>query len=228
MPEQLSPEDKARSPAESKANPLAGGWWQTLPGLLTATAGILTAVSGLLVVLHQLGFVGNQDRTAAATTAPPPQAAVTNDANKSAVSPPASGPGLTANPGSADAQYSISLPAGAELEFRNHRGEGSYKILAAQAQAASTGKLIFKFTIRLTNNGPSDVGFGSDSFRLLLDGVPAAPVSHLNAAVNAGSAKDDVVAFEGADTVNNLVLRVLVGDKDETSDIPLALRKNAK
>ncbi|MES1998189.1 MAG: hypothetical protein V4446_02640 [Pseudomonadota bacterium] len=33
--------------------PKSSSWWQTLPGILTATAGIITAVSGLLVVLYQ-------------------------------------------------------------------------------------------------------------------------------------------------------------------------------
>ena len=33
--------------------PRSSSWWQTLPGILTATAGIITAISGLLVVLYQ-------------------------------------------------------------------------------------------------------------------------------------------------------------------------------
>ena len=33
--------------------PKSSSWWQTLPGILTATAGIITAISGLLVVLYQ-------------------------------------------------------------------------------------------------------------------------------------------------------------------------------
>lgn len=32
------------------------GWWQTVPGILTATAGIITAVTGLVVALNQIGF----------------------------------------------------------------------------------------------------------------------------------------------------------------------------
>jgi hypothetical protein len=33
----------------------AQGWWQTVPGILTATAGIITAIAGLIVALHQAG-----------------------------------------------------------------------------------------------------------------------------------------------------------------------------
>ena len=31
-------------------------WWQTLPGILTATAGIITAIAGLVIALYQAGF----------------------------------------------------------------------------------------------------------------------------------------------------------------------------
>lgn len=34
------------------------GFWQTLPGVLTAFAGLLTAVGGLIAVLMQLGMIG--------------------------------------------------------------------------------------------------------------------------------------------------------------------------
>jgi hypothetical protein len=35
--------------------PKSKGWWQTVPGILTAIAGIITAMTGLLVALHQIG-----------------------------------------------------------------------------------------------------------------------------------------------------------------------------
>lgn len=33
--------------------PKEKSWWQTVPGVLTATAGIITAVTGLIVALNQ-------------------------------------------------------------------------------------------------------------------------------------------------------------------------------
>ena len=43
--------------------PQSGGWWRTLPGMLTATAGIITAVAGLIVALHQAGvFDGEKQK----------------------------------------------------------------------------------------------------------------------------------------------------------------------
>src|SRR5919109_4241977 len=35
--------------------PKPQSWWQTLPGILTATAAFITAITGLLVALHQAG-----------------------------------------------------------------------------------------------------------------------------------------------------------------------------
>lgn len=31
-------------------------WWQTAPGLLSATAGLITAATGMIVALHQVGY----------------------------------------------------------------------------------------------------------------------------------------------------------------------------
>lgn len=38
------------------------GWWQTVPGVLTATAGIITAVTGLLVALSSSGIFKQLDQ----------------------------------------------------------------------------------------------------------------------------------------------------------------------
>lgn len=39
-----------------------GSWWQTMPGVLTATAAIITAATGLIVALHQAGlFAGGSE-----------------------------------------------------------------------------------------------------------------------------------------------------------------------
>ncbi len=37
----------------------SGGFWTTLPGILTAVAGLVTATTGLLVVLNQTGVLGS-------------------------------------------------------------------------------------------------------------------------------------------------------------------------
>lgn len=37
-------------------------WWQTLPGILTATAGVITAVTGLIVALHGIGVFDTEPK----------------------------------------------------------------------------------------------------------------------------------------------------------------------
>lgn len=60
--------------------PKTSSWWQTLPGILTATAGIITAISGLLVVLYQSPLFksdakpGSTHGTATSVTVPAPDA----------------------------------------------------------------------------------------------------------------------------------------------------------
>jgi len=36
-------------------------WWQSLPGVITATGGMLTAISALVLALHQAGILGKAD-----------------------------------------------------------------------------------------------------------------------------------------------------------------------
>lgn len=36
-------------------------WWQSLPGIITATGGMLTAISALVLALHQAGILGKSD-----------------------------------------------------------------------------------------------------------------------------------------------------------------------
>lgn len=52
--------------------PKLHSWWQTLPGILTATAGIITAVTGLLVVLYNAGVFqpGGKDSSPTYTASP--------------------------------------------------------------------------------------------------------------------------------------------------------------
>jgi hypothetical protein len=37
------------------------GWWQTLPGVITATGGLLTAITALVVTLNQVGVFGKRE-----------------------------------------------------------------------------------------------------------------------------------------------------------------------
>src|SRR6266566_3239866 len=45
-------------------------WWQSLPGILTATAGTITAIAGLVVALYQAGFFEHDKKESAVAGAP--------------------------------------------------------------------------------------------------------------------------------------------------------------
>ena len=203
-------EVKIPSAADSKKE----SWWQTLPGMLTATAGIITAVGGLLLVLHQVGLLGGK-------SAPAAPAATSQSVSDSTT--PISSPAASA---SNDTKYSVTFPSGTTVKFHYNRGgQGTYQILTAQAERRSVGKLGLTFTIRMTNNGPIDAGFYTDTFRLLVDGVPRVPVNRLNDIVDARSAKESDIEFEMPDNAKSLALQVLVGDKPEdTADIAIILK----
>ena len=197
---------------ESKGDSKSESWWKTIPGMLTATAGFITALGGLLAVLYQVGLFGGK-----ATPRPQESPATTTQSPRATSAPIA--------PLANGTNYSVTFPSGTTLKFRNHRGEGTYEILAAQAERRSTAKLGLTLNIRMTNKGPSDVGFYTDTFRLLVDGVPRVPVNRLVDGVDARSAKESPIEFEFPDTAKSLALQVLVGEKDdETADLAISLK----
>jgi len=211
-----------------------GSWWQTVPGILTATAGIITAVAGLLVTLHQIGLLGNKEKPAFQSPS-----SYNDTTKRSEATAPTATPAKKGEPSKAELPsdgtktlvsdrarpYSVTFPSGTEVTLHSRRADGTYKILAAQVDSRNTGKLTLKVSIRLTNTGRSDLGFGSDSFRLVIDGVPRAPINFLNELVDARSAKEGDVMFEIPDTAESLVLSVK-NDGEDTANIPIILKKS--
>lgn len=204
------------------------GWWQSLPGVLTAVAGILTAVAGLLVALHQVGLL---ERDQAPMSPPSP---ISNEKSPGSPAPAptplgAAGPSEAAAPANGPdgavvdrmPRYQVTFPSGSAVTLRNNRGEANYRVLGAQAERRSPAMLTLKLAVRLSNAGPLDTGFGSDSFRLLIDGVPRAPASWLNEAVEARSAKEADIVFEVPATARGLELQITSGP--ETGSLPLRL-----
>jgi hypothetical protein len=189
-------------------------WWQTLPGVVTAVAGLLTALGGLLLALNQVGLL-NRDHGHAAPVA--------SAAGESAAAPT---PGLQATPQApapqTPATQAVSFPAGAKVTLGNNRGRGTYELLAARLERRTGDAGTLTLQIRLTNAGPSDIGFWNDSFRLAVDGVPRAPTSWLNSSVDPRSAKEADVVFTVPLAARSLTLKINSGDED--GEIPLALR----
>lgn len=68
------------------------GWWNTLPGVLTATAAVITAITGLIVGLHQAGVFTNGGQEPIESPAPA-------ESPESETEPPVVGQGAVAKPG---------------------------------------------------------------------------------------------------------------------------------
>jgi hypothetical protein len=114
-------------------------WWQTVPGILTATAGIITAVVGLLVTLHQIGLLGNKEKPAFLSPS-----SYNDTTKRSEATAPSATPAKTAEPSKTELPsvasktfndrarpYSVTFPSGTEVTLHSHRASGTYKILAA-------------------------------------------------------------------------------------------------
>jgi len=189
-------------------------WWQTVPGILTATAGIITVVTGLIVGLHQAGVFDTATKHV-------PQAQNTTRTPPGAAKPPAM-PGTVPSAPTPSAtgqtvQSPLTLAAGAEVRL----GSAVYKILTAQLDRYNVEKLTVRFTVRMTNNSGSVDIFGDDSFRLLVDGVPRAPISGLLKLVYGHSAEDGDVVFVLPAATQSTVLQVR--HSNESTEIPVDL-----
>jgi hypothetical protein len=82
-------------------------------------------------------------------------------------------------------------------------------------------KLSLRFTIRMTSNGAFGDNFWDCSFRLLVDGVPRAPISRLNKVVQRHSAEDGDVVFVIPAATHSTVSRIQKGN--ESTEIPVDL-----
>jgi len=194
--------------------PSRQSWWQTLPGILTATAAVITALTGAILGLYQVGVFTGGGRPAPqahSTTAPQAQPTVPQGSNASAPSPmPVSN--------AAPAQYSVMFPAGTEATA----GPGAYRVLAARLDRYSSDKLSLRLTVRVTALTDT-LSFTSNDFRLFVDGVPRAPDDAPIVGVNQQSAQDGDVVFVIPAAAQHLVLQV--GQPGhETSTIPMDLK----
>jgi hypothetical protein len=199
--------------------PKSTGWWQTLPGILTATAAILTAIGGLIVAFHQAGFfdrAGQKAPQVQSETLKPQK--ITESPSGTQTIPSAT----KSAPNASTAPYPVTLPAGTEVRV----GDAVYRILNARLDRYAPGRLSLRFEVRMLNNGRFPTNFWGASFRLLVDGVPRAPDNSLNEVVDSKSAKDGVVEFVIPDTVNDVGLQVgEVGEGKPALPIPLKSEK---
>jgi hypothetical protein len=106
---------------------------------------------------------------------------------------PAAGAGTPA--GEAPLQP-LGLPAGTRATVFGAGGDNVVYEIRGAGLGPAGGPLVLE--IRMTNNAGYPVNFWDQSFRLLIDGVPHAPVGGLNEVVPARTAQDDRVVFAAA------------------------------
>ena len=190
----------------------AKGWWQTLPGVLTALAAIITAITGLLVAVHQAGFFGRSPQAPAqiqGKAQPAGDSPRPIEAQSAAVSPPSA---------STTSSRPLTLPENTQVKS----GDAVYKLLSARLEPYSPDKVSLHLSVRMTNNGRFPANFWSDSFRLLVDGALQAPTNSLNELIPSKSSKDGEVEFVIPGSVSTVGLQMGdVGDGKPTIAINL-------
>lgn len=153
------------------------GWWQTLPGLLTAFATVITAVTGLLVALHQAGCFARSPQPVAQTQAE----AHPIESQRAA------------NPTSGAVTVSRVLPTPENAEV--HSGQAVFKLLSVRVEPYTPDTDSIHFTVRMTNDADFGANLWAASFRLSVNGSLQSPTNNLDEIVPAHSAKEGEVEF---------------------------------
>jgi hypothetical protein len=157
-----------------------------------AVIAAIAAIAGLILHSHQSG-IGD-------TVAPTDPAVPMTAAN-----PPAASDQTTRQPAERIFPTEVRL------------GSTAFKILAAQLHHYDAENAALKFTIRLKTNAAHDANVWDDSFRLLVDGVPLAPIGD----GHSHDAEEGDVVFAIPSATRAVVLRIEAGD--ETKEIPIDL-----
>jgi hypothetical protein len=180
-------------------------WWHTVPGMLTGAAAVITAASGLLLALSQAGWLGGRDaksgesaQTVAETESPSPAAGQPEASKASARN---DGPKLT--------------PALQQVKI----GNGVFTLLDVATEQRTADQVGLRIHVRLQNNSAYPVNFWNDLFRLIVDGVPRAPVGDLNKVLVGNAAEEGDVDFTFPANAASLALKIRY--YGEETDIPL-------
>ena len=175
-------------------------WWQTVPGALTAVAAFITAATGLVLALDQVGLLPSPEASRQVAAAHPSSSLSTpTDAQST---PPQ------------DNQGPVLEPALREIEL----GEAKYQFLRVVTQTRNLDTFSLHIQVRLLNESPYPANFWDSTFRLLVDGVPRSPVSHLNEVVDGRSAKEGEVEFIVPSSATSLVLQL--HHSSESAEVP--------
>jgi hypothetical protein len=180
-------------------------WWQTLPGILTATAAIMTGLTGLIAALYQSGLVGRSDQS----TAPPYSTAPKSTGKSAEAAPPAADSDPTpASPAARD----IEMPDGRMVTMLDGTGlKFQYTVVSAQREQLSPEKHLLHLRVRVWTNAPGGVNLWSDSFRLKVGDARLKPINFLDELAARDETKEGDVDFEVDGSARETVLVITVG-----------------
>ncbi len=207
---------------DSNQEPKSSGqsWWQTFPGVLTATAGMITALAGLIVALNQAGIF---PKTGEPATSDDITANSSDSADRSAPEPSAS-IGETSGSPTIPFNSTSQPPSFAPSDMEVTVGDSIYKVLEVRLLPFGTENKSLKLKIRCTNtNSRYGVAFYNSSLRLIVDGVPRAPYSNFYEVVDAQSAKEGEFDFEVPASAGEVILKVFDDSTGAMAQIPLDL-----
>ena len=193
-------------------------WWQTLPGVIAGLTAIVTALAGLVVAVKQTGWFGPQSLPHVA--GPKDTAPTQPPASSPMTSPSQSPPAVTsAPPGTA---HSVALPAMRDYRLGSAGYHATFTLLKAEVSPLTAEKDELRIRLRMMNHDRYDANFWDRGFRLIVNGVPAAPESELNELVPGHSAKEGDVMFVIPRGTAEAKLKIIYND--DATEIPLELQ----
>lgn len=202
------------------------GWWQTLPGIITAIAGMLTALAALVAAVKQSGWFDSPPPSVAAQPSPGAPRVVkapVNAPGREASRAPSSSSGPDRAPAPLGAAVqAIALPAMRDYKLGPPTSKATFTLLNAEVTRQTAEKDAVRIRLRMTNHDKYDHNFWNSSFRLILGGVPMAPAGSLNELVAGESAKEGDVLFEIPH--GSAAGKLKITYYDDSTEIPLDLK----
>ena len=118
-------------------------------------------------------------------------------------------------------RFPIELRTGQETHLKDHRATCVYKVVAAQLTRARQDALLLRVTVSVASEGPLTTDLDDQNFRLLIDDVPRAPITHLHDSVDPHRVKEGTVEFDVPATAKQIVLQLRL--EDQAAEFPLDL-----
>lgn len=117
--------------------------------------------------------------------------------------------------------FPVELRAGQEAHLKDHRATCVYKVVTAQLTRVRQDALSLRVTVRMASEGPLTTDLDDQNFRLLIDNVPRAPITHLHDSVDPHRVKEGTVEFDVPVTAKHIVLQLR--SEDQAAEFPLDL-----